>query len=188
MAGIFQPLPGRTAGYQGLTSLFGYINYDGRLCGTNCGLAASATLLTFLGKMPVTPTTIPGANPNMVTLESTYPPNILGGLAGTSRGRVERILDAFGSEAMTVEGEDGMRQSLRAGRPVAVMLQVPGTTIWGMTFPAGHWMVAYGYDDQNVYLTNWSLPGMPWDEFRKGWAQLFPWCINMDRQGLGIRS
>ena len=187
MAGYYQPLPAPAPGYQGLPSLFGYVNDDGRLCGTNCGIAASATLLTFLGKMPVAITQIPNANPNMAALESTYPPNILAGLAGTSRGRVERILDAFGGEAVPVEGEEGLRNSILAGQPVAVMLKVPGKTMWGMTFPAGHWMVAYGFDEQYIYLTNWDINGMSWEEFREGWTHIIPWCIDMDRKGLQAR-
>ena len=106
MAGYYQPLPSPQPSYQGLPTLFGYENADGRLTGTNCGIAASATLLTFLGKMPVEVTNIPNANPNMTALESTYPPNILFGLAGTSRGRVERILDAYSAEAIEIDGEE----------------------------------------------------------------------------------
>src|SRR5262249_31298405 len=105
MAGYFQPTPAAPPDYQGLPGLFGYVNDDGKLSGTNCGLAASCTLLTFLGKMPAEMTTVPHDNPNMVALETTYPPNILFGLAGTSRGRVERILDAYGCEPIEVDGE-----------------------------------------------------------------------------------
>lgn len=187
MAGYYQPLPAPPADYLGLPSLFGYDNHDGKLVGTNCGLAASATLLTFLGRMPLELTTTPYANPNMAALESTYPPNILGGLAGTSRGRVERILEAYGCEAIEVDGEEALRQSLQAGKPVAVMLQVPGQSHWGMTFPAGHWMVAYGCDEQNIFLTNWDINGMTWDEFRQGWSEFFPWCIDMRKKGLQAR-
>ena len=187
MASYYQPLPAPPPDYQGLPSLFGYENADGKLVGTNCGIAASATLLTFLGKMPVELTTTPNANPNMTALESTYPPNILFGLAGTSRGRVERILEAYGCETTEIDGEDALRQSILAGKPVAVMLQVPGQTVWGMQFPAGHWMVAYGCDEQNIFLTNWDINGMPWDDFRHGWSQLIPWCIDMRKKGLQAR-
>jgi hypothetical protein len=187
MAGYYQPLPAPAPGYQGLPSLFGYVNDDGRFCGTNCGIAASATLLTFLGKMPIAVTPCPFANPNMASLESIYPPNIFAGLAGTSRGRVERILDAFGGEAVPVEGEVGLRKSILAGQPLAVMLKVPGKTKWGINFPAGHWMVAYGFDEKNIYLTNWDINGMSWEEFREGWTHIIPWCIDMDRKGLQAR-
>lgn len=185
MAGYYQtPLSDQ---YQGLPHLFGYDNHDGRLVGTNCGLAASATLLTFLGKMPAAATSTPHANPNMLALETSFPPNILGGLAGTSRGRVERILEAHGTDAIEIDGEEALRYAVRNAQPVAVMLQVPGKTMMGITWPAGHWMVVYGYDCAKVYLSNWDIEGMPWEQFRQGWSQLFPWCINMNRKGLLAR-
>lgn len=187
MAGYYLPGPTLPPGYQGLPHLFGYDNHDGRKCGTNCGLAASATMLTFLGKMALEKTNHPFPNPNMSALESSFPPNILGGLAGTSRGRVERIMDAYGSETVEVLGEKELRRSIQSGQPVAVMLKVPGNTVWGMTMPAGHWMVAYGCDEKKIYLTNWDIDGMTWEEFRQGWSHLIPWCINMDRRGLAAR-
>lgn len=187
MAGNYRPGPNPSAGYQGLPYLFGYDNGDGIKHGTNCGMAASATLLTYLGKMPEAKTSHPFSNPNMTVLETEYPPNILGGLAGTSRGRVERILEAFGCEVCEIHGEVDLRKTIHAGQPVAVMLQVTGKTIWGMTMPAGHWMVAYGFDEENIYLTNWGEPGMNWEVFRRGWSQLIPWCIHMDCRGLMAR-
>lgn len=187
MAGSYQPSPASPPNYQGLPSLFGYENADGKLVSTNCGLAASATMLTYLGKMQADLTPTPNGNPNMLALESTYPPNILFGLAGTSRGRVERILEAYGCEGVEVDGEDALRQSIQAGLPVAVMLQVPGNAVLGVTMPAGHWMVAYGFDDQNIFLTNCNSGGMTWDAFRQGWSDFLPWCIDMKNKGLQPR-
>jgi hypothetical protein len=187
MAQLFTPWQLGTPRYTGLPALFGYVNQDGRLCETNCGLAASATLLTYFGKMQAAPTIEPEMNPNMLALEESFPPNILGGIAGTSRGRVERILDAYGCEALEVDGEEGLRQSLASGQPVAVMLQVEGQKMLGMTMPAGPWMVAYSFDAERIYLTNWSDDAMTWEEFRAGWSALFPWCINMQRKGLRAR-
>jgi hypothetical protein len=187
MAQFFTPWQPSVTAYHGLPGLFGYVNQDGRLCGTNCGLAASATLLTHFGKMEQAPTLEPATNPNMKTLEASFPPNILGGLAGTSRGRVERILDAYGCDSVEIDGEEALRESLSAGQPVAVMLQVPGNQVLGIAMPAGHWMVAYSYDAEKVYLTNWNEDAMLWEEFRRGWSALFPWCINMQRKGLRAR-
>lgn len=72
-------------------------------------------------------------------------------------------------------------------QPVAVMLQVPGNPMMGISIPAGHWMVAYGYDEESVYLTNWWQDSMTWQEFRQGWESLISWSINMDRKGLLLR-
>lgn len=187
MANLFQADPTQSGLYRGLSSLFGYVNQDGKLSKTNCGLAACATLLTFSGAMPRLENTAEHENPNMLNLESHFPPNILCGMAGTSRGRVERILDAHGYEAVEIKGEQQLRDSLELQQPVAVMLQVPGSAVMGMSMPAGHWMVAYGYNDEAVYLTNWWQHAMSWQEFRDGWNGAIPWCINMDRKGLIIR-
>jgi hypothetical protein len=185
MAGIFEPVA-HQIDYCGRPSLFGYVNGDGRLCATNCGLAAAATLLTSLGIMqPVEASD--GTNSNMQQLEADFPPNILFGLAGTSRGRVERILDAYGCESLEVDGEDALRERLKQNHPVAVMLQIPGRTVMGVAMPAGHWMVAYGCDDEKVYLTNYHDDGMTWDEFRRCWSSPLSWLINMDRKGLVAR-
>jgi hypothetical protein len=48
--------------------------------------------------------------------------------------------------------------------------------------PGGHWMVAYGFHPEKVYLTNHGP--MPWDEFRRGWASFVPRLIGMRRKGL----
>jgi hypothetical protein len=48
--------------------------------------------------------------------------------------------------------------------------------------PAGHWMVAYGFDKDNVYLTNWGC--MSWEGFRQGWDALVPRLIGMSHRGL----
>ncbi|MFO0813637.1 MAG: hypothetical protein U0796_10490 [Gemmatales bacterium] len=186
MACLFQPESPSEA-FLGQPSLFGYINGDGRLRATNCGLAAAATLLTHQGIMqPVDNSD--GNNANMQKLEAEFPPNILFGLAGTSRGRVERILDAYGLEALEVDGEAALKEQLAHHEPVAVMLQVPGQQLLGMTMPAGHWMVAYAFDSEKVYLTNWCDDGMSWDTFREGWSGVIPWCINMNRKGLCVRK
>ena len=50
--------------------------------------------------------------------------------------------------------------------------------------PAGHWMLAYGSDDQQIFLTNWSAPGMSWDEFRYWWNGIVPRAIGMRNMGL----
>jgi hypothetical protein len=62
------------------------------------------------------------------------------------------------------------------------MLEVPAGRLWRFPLRGGHWMVAFGYDSANVFLTNWG--SMPWDEFRHGWAGLIPRLIGMRRRGL----
>ncbi len=64
-----------------------------------------------------------------------------------------------------------------------VMLDVPGRTLFNRwTLPTGHWMVAYGFDDELVYLTNWGT--MTWELFRARWNGLTPRLIGMCNRGL----
>ena len=188
MAGTLDPFDRDAGSYHGLPSLYGFENADGSLRKTNCGQAAACTLLVHHGAVP------PCADPDaacalMAAVEEAHPPDNLFGYLGTSRRRVERICQAHGIELDEVRGEDELRAALAAGRPVAVMVQLPGPSFWRFTAPVGHWMVAYGYDDRQVYLSNnGGSPGMAWDEFRRAWDGLVPRLISMRNTGLAART
>ena len=165
--------------YRGLPAIFAYTNADGELFRTNCGQAAVATFLTHHGRLS------PDAGKAMTTmrrLELEHPPNNLFGALGTSRRRVERACRAFGLPLKEVAGEAALRAELDRQNPVLVMLGLPIRTRWGVDLPGGHWMVAYGYDAEYVYLTNYGR--MPWPAFRRGWRSFVAWLIRMRRRGL----
>lgn len=76
---------------------------------------------------------------------------------------------------------DDLQKSIESGVPVMVagqawrnedQLQTPWTSIWD----SGHWMVAVGIDDQNVYLEDPSILGslgsMPRQEFVQRWHDI----------------
>jgi hypothetical protein len=52
--------------------------------------------------------------------------------------------------------------------------------------PGGHWMVAYGFNEEHVYLSNWGK--MTWDEFRRHWDSLVPSLIQMRLTALALRG
>ncbi len=162
------------ANYRGLPGMFEFTNSDGLSHPTNCGQAAACTMLTYMGLIQPD-----SEKPDLVmkAIEAAHPPDNLGGAFGTSRRRVERILGAFGMEPTEIEGEENFRQMLDAGRPMIVMIGLAHRKFLGITIPSGHWMVAYGYDDDFVYLTNWGR--MSWDDFRKGWNRIVPRMIQM---------
>ena len=168
-----------TKGYQGLAQIFEFINDDGELCCRNCGQAAAATLLTHEGLIQPSAQT---ATQVMRALENAHPPDNFFGWFGTSRRCVTRICKAHGVDLTLVDGEEALRRELDRANPVIVMLAVPGGKLLGYDLPGGHWMVAYGYDDENVYLTNCGT--MKWAEFRAGWNALVPRLIQMRRRGL----
>jgi hypothetical protein len=187
MAGTFLPGGADPDTYRGLPALYGFVNADGELTRYNCGQAAACTLLTQAHAVP------PAADPEaacglMAAVEQAHPPDNLFGWLGTSRRRVERICQAHGIELEEVHGEDELRAALAAGRPAAMMVELPGPVIWRWRAPVGHWMVAYGYDDRQVFLSNYGAAGMSWDEFRRAWGGLVPRLISMRNTGLVARS
>jgi len=187
MAGTLLPGGADPDTYRGLPALYGFVNADGELTRYNCGQAAACTLLTQAHAVP------PAADPEaacalMAAVEAAHPPDNLFGWLGTSRRRVERICLAHGIELDEVHGEDELRAALAAGRPAALMVELPGPVVGGWRAPVGHWMVAYGFDDRQVFLSNCGGPGMPWDEFRRAWGGLVPRLISMRNTGLVART
>jgi hypothetical protein len=172
-----------TAEFVGLGAIFEYTNGDGGLCRTNCGQAAAATFLTHYGRLPAN---ADRAHRVMAALERCHPPNVLGGLCGTSRRCVVRICADFGMRLRDVSGEAALRASLVRREPVIVMLGVSAGRWWRFDLPGGHWMVAYACDASGVYLTNWGR--MSWVEFRCGWNALVPRLIGMRRRGLAAHG
>jgi hypothetical protein len=180
MANLIRP-DDCVAGYRGLDTIFAYTNYDGDLVPYNCGQAAACTFLTHYGKFDGVEEK---AGEVMRAIEGEHPPDNLGGYLGTSRRRVERICRAFGMRVEEAEGETELRAHLNEQRPVIVMVGVPGPKLWRWSLPAGHWMVAYGYDEQHLYLTNFGR--MTWDQFRGGWRSIVPRLIRMNGRGLVV--
>lgn len=175
------------ATYRGLPSVYEFINSDGEHRRFNCGQAAACSLLSFAGVLVAEPDPAV-ARTLMMAVEEANPPDNFGGWFGTSRRRVERICRRHGMELEVVRGEDELRASLAAGRPAIVMLGTEGPRLWKWHAPAGHWMLAYGFDDRQIFLTNWSSPAMPWDEFRRWWRAIVPRMISMRNIGLVARA
>jgi hypothetical protein len=168
--------------YRGLAEIFQFVNDDGELFYRNCGQAAAATLLTHQGVLKPTEQS---ASQLMRAIENAHPPDNVFGWFGSSRRCVTHICKKHGVTLEEVDGENELRRELDRGNPVLVMLGVSAGKFFGFDLPGGHWMVAYGYDDESVYLTN--NGAMPWDDFRAGWQSLVPRLIQMGRRGLACR-
>jgi len=176
------------ATYRGLPSLYEFINSDGEFRKYNCGQAAACTLLTHCRVFPGdhSPETARGI---MITVEDFHPPDNAGGWLGTSRRRVERICRTAGVPIEEVDGEADLRTHLDNLQPVMVMCGIDGPKLFGRWFaPAGHWMVAYGYDEKNIFLTNWSGPSMTWAEFRRCWNSVVSRLLSMRNTGIAAVS
>jgi hypothetical protein len=180
MARIVKPGEVLASAYQGLAAIFEFTNGDGRYRRTNCGQAAAATFLTHHGKFPAA---AEQASAVMAAIERDHPPDNFGGLFGTSRRRVTRICRAHGLRLAEVHSEETLRGQLARANPVVVMLGVsPGRLFGRFDLPGGHWMVAYGFDPDLVYLTNYGT--MTWEQFRHGWTSFVPRLIDMRHKGL----
>lgn len=167
------------SGYEGLTSLYEYVNADGALWRYNCGQAAAATLLSHLDPAR-------RDQPLLAWLEKEHGPDNLGGWLGTSRRRVERALRAVHWRPRAVRGENALRQSLAAQRPVILSVQLSLGKFWKWDIPSAHWMLAFGFDSEYVYLSNWWDNRMKWEDFRAGWAGWVPALTNMRLTALTV--
>jgi hypothetical protein len=184
MAGILCADRAENPDYRGLGSIFEYTNDDGSRVRTNCGQAAALTFLTHYRKFP---TDSQRARLMFARIEEHYPPDNFGGYLGTSRRQVTHICRKHGLPVVPISGEAQLQKSLAAERPVLVMLGVSAGRFLNLfDLPGGHWMVAYGFDQDFVHLTNYGR--MPWDEFRAGWSSFVPRLINMWRKGLAVRN
>ena len=183
MSSIVFPIGAITDKYRGLSSIYEFINSDGEQRKFNCGQAAACTLLTSCDALPSEPQE-EAARLSMMAIETQHPPDNIGGWFGTSRRRVERILRTHGIPFKAIEGEAKLRESLSEGRPVIVMVGTEGPKIWKWHAPAGHWIVLYGFDERQVFCTNWNDPGISWEEFRRRWNGIVPRFISMRNIGL----
>ncbi len=174
----------KSAAYVGLERIFEFVNGDGRLTKWNCGQAAAATLLTHHGATPLSEAS---AGSLVCLLENAFPPDQLGGWLGSSRRRVTSICKAHGLPLQEIRGEHDLRRELANGNPVVVMLGISAGKLWGWDVPGGHWMVAFGFDADAIFLTNWHEP-MPWAEFRERWRSVVARLIQMNERGLAAAS
>jgi Peptidase_C39 like family len=180
MARIIHPTIADPSQYRGLEWIFEYTNQDGALATWNCGQAAAATFLTHHGAMDPL-----GAADNMAWLEKHHPPDQFAGWFGTGRRRIERIMRSFHLDLIEARGIGGIKEQLDRNNPVLLMLGMSHGKFLGVNLPGGHWMVAYGYDARNVYLTNgWP---MSWHEVEAGWRSLAAIWIGMNGRGLAKR-
>jgi hypothetical protein len=178
MGGLVFPAGRRGPEYRGLDAIFEYVNEDGALGRRNCGQAAAATLLTARGVWPA------GTMAVMERLERRFPPDNLGGRWGTSRRCLEHLARAYGVPLREIVGEEALCQELDRRNPVLLMLGVSPRTFCRVPLPGGHWTVAYGYDREHVYLTNWHGGKIAWPEFRRRWRSWLALLIRMRLRGL----
>ena len=158
-------LPPSTDTYKGVGDpIIEFVNEDGKFSGWNCGQAAVASLLCQR---------VPGASysPLMTELEANFGPDNPFNL-GTSPRQVRRALKAYGLNVKTVRGQHNLKRHM----PCIITFKFELMKVLGVSIPTAHWMMAYGYDDDYVYVTNWWDNRIAWPEFMAGWDW---WGLNL---------
>jgi hypothetical protein len=92
---------------------------------------------------------------------------------GTDWRQLEYGLNKYSGKGIRYnwqKGKSALQNELRKGNPALIMLDM-GTLRpypWGV----GHWVVAYGYDDTHVYVTNLRNRGnkISWEQLNKAWG------------------
>lgn len=169
------PTLGAAARYVGLGEIFQYTNDGAPDRSKACGQAAIATILTYYNIKPR------DTGDSVINeIYGRYKPDIAWGILGTSWQQMGRALRGYGVPYNWYSGEAGLKNALNLYKPCIVMLDVGAMPEEGWGW-GGHWVVAYGYDQSNIYLTNWNGDShnyadggkCTWTAFRKGWnAQL----------------
>lgn len=165
----------RDGALRGLGSIFQYTNDGMPSTKTTCGQAAIATILTHYNIKP--------RDTGYTVVNDVYrrfAPDIAWGNLGTSWQQMNRALSAYGVPYNWYSGEAGLKNALNLYKPCIIMLDVGAIPEEGWGW-GGHWVVAYAYDNNHIYLTNWNGNSQKyadggkctWAAFRKAWnAQL----------------
>jgi hypothetical protein len=169
----------------GMMSIFEYVNQDGNYPINCCGQAAMATLLTRKGLMKTA-----SASTNVKTLEAAYPPDIAWGYLGTSKQRMQQMVQAHGRSMLTHTGYNILKSRVAQGTPVAVMLDVSEGMAGTSASPAlaGHWLVVFAFDNKWVYTTNFggAYRRIDWGKFNLGWNSWMAAAIGMQKTAISI--
>jgi hypothetical protein len=141
----------------------------------SCAQAAVATLLTRFNLVPA------GLSGDAVTerVYATYPPDVQGDNGGTTSNRLVQAIQGGGMKCWAggggTVGDEAITKALKTwvagGYPCILLLDmtqvtnVPGSQYWG------HWAVAFAFDANHVYLTNWDYTTFrnDWTSFYRAW-------------------
>ncbi len=154
-------LPDALAGYQ-------YVNRTRN----DCAQAAVATARTMVGDW-VAP---PDGPDRQVQLQAEAPPDVAGGVWGSSPRLVQQMLGS----TRTVAGFEGLSVALRKSLPVVVLLDL-GPLGRGS---GAHWTVVTGLSVDNVQVTNLGGGLVDRAAFARAWRGLVPSIAGMASRGL----
>lgn len=163
-------------GYVGMCGIYQFVNTDFPTTNNSCGQAAATTAMwnVALKNNYSTPQEL---------AKSFYdyaPPKIIvGGLVqvqgslGSDWRQLNYGMDGYknyGVKYSWLKGENELKKYLGMQLPALIMLDTGTLSQYGYKWFTGHWVVAYGYDANGVYVTNFPNNKMSWADLRKAWG------------------
>lgn len=160
------------AGYQGKCNIYQYTNKDFPENTNSSAQAAMASALYAVGKEK----TFPDQKELAATVWKTAPPKItlknmksVQKTLGTDWKQVNQGLDKlgkqYGVQYAWIEGIPEIKKYLAMQLPVMVMLDAGALSQFNNRWWVGHWVTAFAYDKDYVFVTNFPDNRMTWSQF-----------------------
>jgi predicted double-glycine peptidase len=143
-----------------------------------CGQAAVATLVDYWQRTDLYPHVTRGTSGLVDAIYAQHKTDT-GGWLGCTPGHVQNIFKALGFATLRRCGEENAREdlkrSMQAGCPLVVVVDMGKLEGTWQTY---HYLIVYGYDNDNVYVRNMIPEGkidLPWRVFMDAWHC---WSLN----------
>jgi hypothetical protein len=165
------------ANYRGRCEIYQFTNFDFPSTNNSSGQAALATAMWNVG---LSNKNDPRAmskriwelSPPKITLGNLTP---LQGTLGTDWRQINHALDGFkahGIKYTWIDGEAEIKKYLGMNLPVVIMLDAGTLPQYDYKWWTGHWVTAFGYDPEYIYVSNFPQNRLTWkqldDAFRGG--------------------
>lgn len=162
--------------YHGRCNIYEFTNYDFKDTQQTCGQAAMATAMWTAGltfkNPPVFAEQVYSYAPPKITLANLFP---IKDTLGTDWHQVQYGLDKYSNQGIKytwVDGEAQIKKYLAMNWPVMLMLDTGTLPQYNYKWWTGHWVTAFGYDANYIYVSNFPQNRMTWkqldDAFRQG--------------------
>lgn len=168
-------------GYFGICQIAEFLNPDFPIVTTTCGQAAAVTALWHAGMNAKfgTPASLVKSFNDYAPPKITVPGVIEVAVSlGTDWRQIEYGIKGYSNQGIRFnwqKGKAALQNELRKSNPCLIMLDMGTLPPYDWKKGGGHWVVAYGYDNTHVYLTNMATFGnkITWDQLHKAWGGSF---------------
>lgn len=161
-------------GYRGRCSIYQFTNFDFPNTNNSCGQAAIATAMWTIGLDKNYASDAEFAK----SIWAYAPPKItLGNVIqlkdslGSDWRQINYAMDGYGKlygvKYTWVTGEAEIKKYLAMNLPVVIMLDTGTLKQYNYKWFTGHWVTAFGYDKDYIYVSNFPDNRMSWAELDK---------------------